>query len=197
MANFCEKLYQFISDYINQYNQSPKFTEMIQAMGISPKSKSLITKSLRTLEKDRKILLTKNGRRLLISLPNNQLKLLGSISAGEPIEAISDPHIIEMNNLFSGSDRFALLVKGSSMVEEGILDGDMVICKKSIIAQEGDIVVILIDNHNVTLKRISYKMKGLITLIPANPELKPKAYAPERINIQGIYIGLIRTTYQR
>lgn len=192
-TNFRESLYKFISDYLNQYDTSPSFAEITQAMGISPRSKSLITKTLRILEKEGRVVLTKKGRRLLISLRNKHMPLLGQISAGSPIEAISENQFIDVNSLFPGLDRFALQVKGTSMIDEGILDGDMIICRKTDVANEGDIVVALIDQQNTTLKRISYKVKGMITLIPANTELKPRAYLPERITIQGIYIGLVRS----
>ena len=192
-TNFRENLYKFLSEYINQHNSSPSFAEITDAMGISPRSKSLITRSLRVLEKEGKLILNKEGRRLLISLSTKHLPLLGRISAGTPIEAISECQFINVNNLFQCSNRFALEVKGTSMIDEGIWDGDIIICKKTELANEGDIVVALIDQHNATLKRISYKMKGMIILIPANTELKPRAYAPERIHIQGIYIGLVRT----
>ncbi len=194
-ANFRENLYKFLSDYINQHESSPSFAEMTYAMGISPRSKSLITRSLRTLEKEGKVLLIKEGRRLLISLPTKHIQLLGRISAGTPIEAIADGQLLDINELFKSANRYALQVKGTSMIEEGIFDGDIIICIKADVAKEGDIVVALIDQYNTTLKRISYKMKGMITLIPANPELKPRAYPPERIQIQGIYIGLIRVSY--
>jgi repressor LexA len=191
-TNFRENLYKFLSEYINQYGISPSFADITHAMGISPRSKSLITRSLRALEREGKLVLCKEGRRLLISLSTKHLPLLGRISAGTPIEAISECQLIDVNNFFQGSNRFALQVKGTSMIDEGIWDGDMIICRKAEVAKEGDIVVALIDQHNTTLKRISYKMKGMITLIPANPELKPRAYTPERIHIQGIYIGLVR-----
>ncbi|MBV9576771.1 MAG: hypothetical protein JO149_09130 [Gammaproteobacteria bacterium] len=192
-SHFKDRLYQFIADYMGQYDGSPSFAEMTQAMHISPRSKSLITRTLRTLEKEKKLVLIKEGRRLLIKLSKQQLPLLGCISAGTPIEAITDCDYLDINYFFQGDDRFALLVKGTSMIEEGILDGDIIICRKCIAAKEGEIVVALIDQHNTTLKRISYKLKGMITLVPANPELKPRAYVPERISIQGIYIGLVRT----
>jgi SOS-response transcriptional repressor LexA len=146
-------------------------------MGISPRSKSLITRSLRILAKERKLVLAKQGRRLSITLASEHIALLGRISAGK---------------LFQGKDRFALMVQGNSMVEDGILDGDIIVCRRSNVAQEGDIVVALIDQSNATLKRISYRIPGLITLVPANPQFKPRAYAPERATIQGIYMGLIR-----
>ena len=190
---FREKLYEFISVYDGQYNRSPSFSDMTQAMGISPRSKSLITRSLRALEKEGKLQLMKEGRRLIISLQSKQLPLLGRISAGTPIEAIADLQYIAVDQLFHGRNRFALQVCGTSMIDEGILDGDIIVCRQSDVARENDVVVALIDQHNTTLKRISYRMKGMVTLIPANTELKPRAYAPDRISIQGIYIGLIRT----
>lgn len=191
-TSFRDNLYQFLSEYIDQYGNSPSFTEITVAMGISQRSKSLITRSLRLLEKQGKVTLVKEGRRLIISLVNRQIPLLGRISAGVPIEAIPEWQFIDMDSFFKGVDRFALLVKGTSMIDEGILDNDIIICRKSSTAVEGDIVIALIDNHQTTLKRISYKLKNMVTLVPANPELKPRAYPPERIEIQGIYIGLIR-----
>ncbi len=192
-TGFRDNLYQFLSDHINAYGMSPSFREITEAMGISPRSKSFITRSLRTLEKEGKLILEKKGRRLLIKISNKQLQLLGRISAGSPIEAIEDRQFIDINQLFSGEDRCALTVKGASMIDEGILDGDMIIYKKSEIAKEGQIVVVLIDQHHATLKRISYKIKDMITLIPANLELKPRVYVPERVSVQGVYIGLVRT----
>jgi len=190
--SFREKLYQFLSDHIHQSGTSPSFADMTAAMEISPRSKSLITRNLRALEKEGKVILNKNGRYLSISLSSKQLPLLGRISAGSPIEAIVDNQFIDVNDFFQGSDRFALEVSGNSMIDEGILDGDIIICKQKENANEGEIVVALIDQSYVTLKRISYKWQNMITLIPANTELKPRAYAPERIQIQGIYMGLMR-----
>ncbi|MDX1900902.1 MAG: transcriptional repressor LexA [Gammaproteobacteria bacterium] len=190
---FRVKLYQYIASYIADTGNSPSFSEMIDAMGISPHSKSLMTRSLRTLEKEGKLMLRRDGRRLLISLTNKKLGLLGRISAGEPIEAIADSQFLDLQNLLEGENRFALQVKGNSMIDEGILDGDIIICRQANTAREGDIVVALIDQQYATLKHISYKIKGMITLIPANVELKPRAYSPDRIHIQGIYVGLIRT----
>lgn len=191
-TDFQEDLYRFISDYLSRNNRSPVFNEMTAAMGISPRSKSLITRSLRALNKEGRIQLKKEGRKLLITLPQKHLPLLGRISAGAPIEAIQEDQSIDVNELVEGANRFALQVKGDSMIGDGILDGDFIICRESRTANEGDIIVALIDQANATLKRISYKVTGMVTLIPSNPELKPRAYAPERIKIQGIYIGLIR-----
>jgi repressor LexA len=191
-TEFQIRLYHFISDYIKQYHCSPTYAEMTEAMGISARSKSLITRSLRSLSKTGKVTLQKNGRRLLISLTKKQLPLIGRISAGSPIEAIEENTLIDVAALLQNEQQFALQVKGNSMIDDGILDGDIIICKHANTAKEGDIIVALIDQQNTTLKRISYKVKDMVTLIPANAELKPRAYAPERIQIQGIYKGLVR-----
>jgi repressor LexA len=191
-THFQTRLYDFISDHIDKSGCSPSFSDITQGLGISARSKSLITRSLRALEKEGKVKLAKQGRQLLISLSSKQLMLLGRISAGTPIEAISQPECIDINALLKGDNRFTLQVRGSSMKDEGIFDNDLIVCRRTECANEGDIVVALIDNNNTTLKRISFKVKGMVTLIPANTELKPRAYAPERIQIQGVYIGLIR-----
>lgn len=189
---FRDKLHHFISDYFYQYGLSPSFNEITDAMEISPSSKSLIARNLRQLAKEGKLVLSKQGKRLMITLPARRLVLLGKISAGSPIEAILENETVDIMHMLEGKDRFALLVSGSSMIDEGILDGDIIFCKQSEVAKEGDIVVALIDQRNATLKRISYKVEGMITLIPANPDLKPEAYVPARVAIQGIYIGLVR-----
>jgi len=193
-TDFQENLYKFISEYLANYGHSPHYNEMTTAMGIRPTSKSLITRSLRALNKAGKISLKKEGRKVAISLNRDRksLPLIGKISAGLPIEAIEQTQCIDIKELLTGNGRYALQVKGNSMIDEGIYDGDFIICKKSNTANEGDIVVALIDQMNTTLKRISFKVKGLITLIPSNTEMKPRAYFPERICIQGIYIGLVR-----
>ena len=192
ITNFQENLYKFISEYLMTYNRSPSYPEITGGMSLSPKSKSLITRSLRALNKEGKIKLKKEGRKILITLIEKGIPLIGKISAGMPIEAIEEKQFIDIDDLLKGEGRFALQVKGNSMVEDGIFDGDLVLCKKSNFADEGAIVVALIDQFNTTLKRISYKIKEMVTLVPSNLEMKPKAYAPDRIQIQGIYIGLIR-----
>jgi repressor LexA len=191
-TDFQENLHKFISEHLALYGQSPGYKAMTVAMGISSKSKSLITRSLKALNKEGKILLKKQGRKIVITLTPKGLPLVGKISAGVPIEAIEENQFIDIKELLEGESRFALQVKGNSMIDDGIFDGDFIICKKAQIANEGDIIVALIDQMNTTLKRVSFKMKGMITLIPSNIEMKPRAYPAERIQIQGIYIGLLR-----
>lgn len=190
---FQDKLYKFVCEYLHEHGVSPNYDILTTAMGIGPRSKSLISRNLKALEKSHRISLKKEGKYLTISLRDKHIPLIGKISAGNPIEAVIETHpiYIETDQLFKNAD-YALLVQGTSMIEEGIFDGDIITCKKHTTAIEGDIIVALIDNNETTLKRISYKSPGKVTLIPANPELSPKQYFPEQIQIQGIYTGLIR-----
>ena len=80
------------------------------------------------------------------------------VERGSPIEAMEEHQPLDIRSLLEGDNRFALQVKGTSMIEDGIFDGDLIICRQSSVAHEGDIVVALIDQLNVTLKRISYKV---------------------------------------
>lgn len=164
---------------------------MCHAMQISPTSLSLISRSLRALEKEGKIVLRKEGRKVSISLHENKLPLLGKISAGLPIDALENHTHLEFDWLFQPG-HFALVVIGTSMIEENICDGDIIICRSTKHADEGDIIVALIDGQNTTLKKVSFKLPHHITLIPANRDLKPRAYPAERILIQGIFVGLFR-----
>ena len=116
---------------------------------------------------------------------------MGSIAAGQPIEGIEIPETISVSNAFKHAD-FALRVKGDSMIDEGILDNDIVMCKKASSAVNGDIVVALIDNENVTLKRILYHAQGQVELMPANKKIKPLVLCEDRVAVQGIFMGLIR-----
>lgn len=191
-TDFQENLFKYISGHLAAEQRSPSFGEILEGLGLSPRSKSLITRSLRALEKEGRLLLKKDGRRLSISLSRKALPLLGRISAGLPIEAIAAAETLDLNDLFRREGHFALKVNGDSMIEENILDGDIIICKQAVAAREGEIVVAIIDQNHTTLKRISYQMKNMITLLPANQHLKPRAYEPERIFIQGIYVGLLR-----
>jgi len=121
------------------------------------------------------------------------LPLLGRIAAGRPIEAIPDQDEIDLSEFFMGPGRFVLRVQGDSMIEAGILDGDMVIVESRERARDGDIVVALIDNEEATLKRIQHHADGSITLRPANAALKPLRMTGGRVRVQGVVVGQFRS----
>ncbi|MFK7866925.1 MAG: transcriptional repressor LexA [Alphaproteobacteria bacterium] len=122
-----------------------------------------------------------------------QLPLYGRIAAGTPIEALRDESImVEVPVTMLGKgDHYALEVEGDSMVEAGILDGDTVVIERIDQAESGEIIVALIDEHEATLKRYEYK-NDMITLFPANRHYQINHYRPDRINVQGRLVGLLR-----
>lgn len=120
-----------------------------------------------------------------------EVPLLGTIAAGSPIEAIEVPEKIKMpkTQLAKSGEHFALRVQGDSMLDEGIFDGDTVIIRKQPIAENGETVVALINDNEVTLKKI-YKEKNGFRLQPANPKLKP--IFTKELEVQGKVVSIIR-----
>lgn len=188
------RIYQFVTQFIQDRGFAPSLHEIAVGIGISPRSLSLISRYLRALEKDGLLAMDKKGYRniQLKNTPGNTMPLVGKIAAGNPIEAIQHDETLDFMALFGKEDLYALEVKGDSMVEEGILDGDKVICRRQNTAKENDIVVALIDNHAATLKRIQFKPAGNVTLMPANANLQPVTYPAHRVQVQGIFVGLLR-----
>ncbi len=121
------------------------------------------------------------------------LPLLGRIAAGRPIEAIPGEDEIDLSEFFVNRDRFVLRVQGDSMIEDGILDGDMVIVEKRETAENGEIVVALIDGIEATLKRLQKNRDGSVTLRPANSQMPPMRYPAARVRIQGVVVGQFRS----
>ena len=121
----------------------------------------------------------------------HSIQLLGIIDAGLPIEAIRTNETIDIPRDMMGRKTFALRVRGQSMIEDGILEGDYVIIEQTPSPKNGDIVVALIDNANATLKRF-YDEQGKIRLQPANHTMKPMFFTKKRITIQGKVKGVIR-----
>lgn len=192
-----KKLLDFLVDYYNENNVYPTFDEMRDFLKI--KSKSGIHKLLSSLEEKGFVnRLPHKARALSINSSVNKneknLPFLGRIAAGNPIEAItgSFEQISVPNYLINNKDEhFTLEVTGDSMVDAGIFDGDIVIIRKTEAANSGDIVVALIDQNEVTLKRFR-SFKNSIALEPANKNYKIRLFGEDRVKIQGKLVGLIR-----
>jgi repressor LexA len=121
------------------------------------------------------------------------LPMYGKIAAGLPIEALND-HVSEVevpSALLGGGDHFALEVEGDSMVEAGILDGDTVIIRKGETAENGQIIVALVDDSEVTLKRLRRRGQS-IALEPANIRYETKIFPADRVKVQGRLVALLR-----
>jgi len=123
----------------------------------------------------------------------NSVPVLGKIAAGTPIEAIQNEvsKVSLPEELSNNGEHFGLKVSGDSMIEAGINDGDTVIVKKSDTANNGQIVVALIDNHEAMLKRIRKKGK-IVALESANKRYETKIFGPDRVKVQGILVSLYR-----
>jgi repressor LexA len=119
--------------------------------------------------------------------------VMGRIAAGVPISAIQDHthDVMAPPEMLGSGDHFALEVRGDSMIEAGILDGDTVIIRRTNTAQNGDIVVALVDDEEATLKRFRRK-GGSIALEAANPAYETRIFGPDRVKIQGRLVGLLR-----
>ena len=121
------------------------------------------------------------------------IPMMGRIAAGVPISAIQDhtANIMVPPEMLGGGEHFALEVKGDSMIEAGIFEGDTVVIRKGDVANNGDIVVALVDDEEATLKRL--RRKGVsIALEAANPAYETRIFGPDRVRVQGRLVGLLR-----
>lgn len=193
---------EFLAQFQKQYGYSPTLSEIAQGTG--HRSNSTVHNLIRSLvEKgyvqkvegntrvlkivDDKVSLSLSGSKPAIELP-----LLGFIAAGSPLEPHTDPNasFYVSASLLSGKNTaYVLQVKGNSMIEDGILDGDFVVIEKMSEAANGDIVVAIVDNNLATLKKF-YKEDGRVVLKPANSEMSP--IYPTSLTIQGKAVGIVR-----
>jgi repressor LexA len=124
-----------------------------------------------------------------------ELPLMGRIAAGVPIEAIQHAasHVAVPGSMLSGKgSHYALEVKGDSMIEAGINDGDIVVIRETQVAENGDIVVALVEDHEATLKYFR-RRQGMIALEAANPAYETRIYRDDQVQVQGRLVGLIRS----
>ena len=194
-----KKTLRFIQKYCIEKGYSPTLTEIAKGIGI--KSKGVVHRYIKTLESLNLISISSHRKRgicLNLEAYENQsvapiIPLLGRIAAGQPIEAIEGREEINLADFIMNPDRFALLVSGDSMIEAGILDGDTVIVKHQNTAENGDIIVALIDGLEATLKRLKKLPDGMILLIPENKLMEGLIYEAKRIQIQGVVVGQLRS----
>tara|TARA_B100000029_G_scaffold505918_1_gene587516 strand:- start:547 stop:1170 length:624 start_codon:yes stop_codon:yes gene_type:complete len=198
-----KELFVYLNNYISSNDISPSFEEMKNAVNL--KSKSGIHRLITSLEQRGYIKRLKHKARAMEItklLPNNNSKeenflnipLIGSIAAGEAIEAInsSDSIIAIPKSLVTKhSTYFGLKVRGLSMIDEGIFDGDIAIIKKTTSAENGKIAAVLTLDNEITLKKIKMTNQK-IYLIPANKAYDIKEHNIGDIQIQGTLSGIIR-----
>lgn len=187
-----------IRNFRVQHGYSPTMQELADQLGVS---KVTIFEHVEALEKKALILRARNRARSLevsptVKLPDESkptsYPIVGTIAAGRPIEAIENRETLELENLFtSRHGTYVLRVKGNSMIEDHIADGDYVIIERRETARDGETVVALLEDGQATLKRF-YKERGRIRLQPANAAMAP-IYVDKDVKIQGVLIGVLRT----
>lgn len=189
------EVYDFVRAYTRRHGVPPKLREIGAHLGVA--SRGTVHRYLRAIEQAGLIAITPDRARgvRLVSKAEARtvLPVLGRIAAGLPIEAIPDETEIDLSEFFMGPNRFVLRVDGESMIEAGILHGDMVIVESRSSARNGEMVVALIDNQEATLKTFLRNPDGSITLRPANRGMTPMRFAAERVTIQGVVVGQMRS----
>lgn len=209
------KLLMFINKVLKETGCSPSFEEMKEAVGLKSKSgihaliEALVERNFikklphraRALEvlrlpKFKPSAIIEEEKKREIALQNSaaQIPLYGKIAAGTPIEAIANENdkISVPFDMVTRGNFYALTIEGDSMVEAGILDGDTVIIKKTDTANNGEIVVALVDDSEATLK-ILKRDKNEVLLIPCNQNYETRRLSSHRVKVQGILAGLLRS----
>lgn len=190
------QILDYVETFIENYGYSPSFEEIAKFFGYS--SLATVHEHLSNLED--KGFLRKNYNRsrslevvraegaLAVELP-----LLGTVAAGLPIEAIEEQETLAVpHDMLRAGSNYVLRVKGSSMVDEQIRDGDYIIVNSRQTAENGEMVVALIGGESATVKKLFREKDGRIRLQPANPTMSPLYYNEEEVQIQGIVVAVIR-----
>lgn len=189
------EIVSFIRDYFGDKGYAPTMQEIADHLGVSRPTVFEHIEALEAKGALQRQALRSRGIELAPELAGkvSALPLVGRIAAGQPIEAIEEPEVLDLESLFRGrpGETFVLQVRGNSMIEEQIRDGDYVIVEKRHDARNGETVVALLDNGEATLKKF-YREPDRIRLQPANAALRPIYVDPDGVRIQGVVIGVLR-----
>jgi len=194
-----KRVFEFIRRYIESNHEPPTIAEIGRQFQMS--SSASVHAILIALERDGLIKRIPNVSRGIQIVEqetpaeeSNDIPLLGTVAAGQPIEAILSHDTVSVPKDMQGRGRtFALRVRGDSMIDVNIQDGDVIVVASQKTADNGQVVVALIDGNYATVKKF-YREPDFIRLEPANPQFKPIfIQTPERIQIQGVVRGLTRT----
>ncbi len=188
-----------IRNYRHLHGYAPTMQELADSLGTS---KVTIFEHVGALERKRVIRRDKHKARSLEivadeRLPDEnrptKLPLLGSIAAGSPIEAIENREELDLEAMFAAKQGvYVLRVRGESMIEDHLCDGDFVVIERRESARNGEQVVALLDTGEATLKRY-YREGGKVRLQPANATMEPRIVDAERVRVQGVVIGVLRS----
>jgi repressor LexA len=189
------EIYHYLLDNADHFDHPPTHDELCQALGLS--SRGSLHKHIQALIQAGLVEPmdhTRRGIRLVEQVEEEAgIPFLGTIAAGRPIEAIAQPETMQVpDELLGNNPCYVLQVRGDSMIEAGILDGDYVVIEQRDSARNGEIVVALVNSEEATLKRIE-QQPGRVILHPANADMTAMAYAPDDVQILGVLRGLLRS----
>ena len=191
-----KQMVDFLENYIEEHGYAPTLAEIGEYFGLS--SLATVHKHMRNLEQKGIILRQHNHSRALEVAPSARkpavprVELLGEVAAGRPIEAIENRETISVPEEFVRRENtFCLRVRGDSMVEDGIRDGDYIIVEGRDTAENGETVVALIGNE-ATVKKFYGEANGMIRLQPANSTMQPIMERAENVTVRGVVVGLMR-----
>ena len=198
-----KEVLDYLVGFINKRGYSPSFEEIGKALKLT--SLATVHKHIATLERKGFIRrgynqsrsievqqLPKPVRQEVMERQVHELPLVGRIAAGRPLEAVEDRETISLGDFARARNTFVLQVKGDSMVEDHILDGDFIVVEQSQVANPGEIVVALVGGEDATLKRYYRETGGRIRLQPANADMAPIVVSAADVKIQGRVIGVLR-----
>jgi len=196
------ELLEYLAQFQAQYGYSPTLAELAKATG--HRSKSTVHALIRALVEKGYVQKVEGNTRVLKIIedkvrlsfrgiqPSIELPLMGYIAAGKPLEPYTDPNAtfqVSASMISGKQPSYALQIKGNSLIEDGILDGDYVVVEKVTEVTNADIIVAIVDDNLATLKKY-YKEDGKIVLKPANSEMEP--IYPSSLKVQGKVVGVIR-----
>jgi repressor LexA len=190
------EILDFLNEFIQQHGYAPSLEEIGRRFGLS--SLATVHKHLTNLQEKGVIKRAWNRSRsveLVQARPGGravELPLLGFVAAGSPIEAIATAESIAVpEDLVGKRDTYVLRVRGESMIDEQIRDGDFVIIEDRKSAENGEMVIALLGSSDVTLKKF-YRENGQVRLQPANPAMEPLIVPADQVQVQGVVIGVMR-----
>lgn len=186
------KTWQFIQKFIEKNNYSPTTAEI--ATGIGIKSRGVVYRYLKALESAGLIrLIPKHHRNIeMLSMAGPQhLRLIGHLDSGRLIENNEEERIDVLQKLLHVK-HYAVRIKGQAMMDEGVHDGDIVVCEKADTACDGQMVLAIIDSKHLTLKQFFRGENNTIILKSVNHRLQAASYSSQRVAVHGVFIGLLR-----
>ena len=190
------EIIDFLGSFVARNGYSPSFEEIARGMGL--KSLATVHKHITNLEKKGLLDRVHNRSRSIDILPpgtrnrsSDRLPLAGRIAAGLPVETAENPETISLHDVVGNRDVFALEVRGDSMRDEHIINGDYVLVERARTARQGEIVVALVRGAETTLKRF-YSEGNVVRLQPANTEMEPIYVPSSQVAIQGRVLGVLR-----